>query len=206
MAVSEYKITEEFEKTVARYTEAPYAVALDNCSNALFLCLMHEKVKGLTIKIPKHTYMSVPCEIIHAGAKVKFTNEKAEGAYRLKPTRIFDSALMFTADMYIPGTLMCLSFTGPYKNLKLGKGGMILTDDPEAYRWFKKARMSGRNEVPYSIDDFTMIGWNFYMLPEISARGLMLMRSFYKADGTKRHIPNAVVNYPDLSKFKVYTQ
>jgi hypothetical protein len=159
----------------------------------------------MEIKIPSRTYMSVPCEIIHAGGKVVFFNGTAKGAYCLIPTRVWDSALHFTADMYIPDSLMCLSFTGPYKNLKLGKGGMILTDDPKAYAWFKKARMSGRNEVPYSEDKFTMLGWNFYMMPEIAARGLMLMRQFYGPKGIKRNIPDAKVKYPDLSKFKIYT-
>lgn len=36
---------------------------------------------------------------------------------------------------------------GPYKHLKLGKGGTILTDNEEAYKWFKRARFSGRNEM-----------------------------------------------------------
>ena len=32
------------------------------------------------------------------------------------------------------------------------KGGMILTDNKEAYDWFKKARHEGRDEIPYSED------------------------------------------------------
>ena len=202
--MSEYMVTELFEKAVAEYTNAPYAVAVDNCSNALFMALKYTGVEGKRIVIPKRTYMSVPCEIIHAGGQVVFSNDKARGAYRLFPTEVYDSALRFTADMYLPGTLMCLSFTGPFKNLKLGKGGMILTDSKRAFEWFKKARMSGRNEVSYHEDEFTMLGWNFYMLPEIAARGLMLMRGFYR-NGEKIEFLDAEVNYPDLSKFNIYT-
>jgi len=205
MASNEYKITEDFERAVADYTGAPFAIAVDNCSNALFLALTYAGIAGKHITIPSRTYMSVPCEIIHAGGKVVFQPGMAEGAYRLFPTMVYDSALRFTADMYISGSLMCLSFTGPYKNLKLGKGGMILTDSEHAYGWFKKARMSGRNEVSYHNDTFTMLGWNFYMMPEIAARGLMLMRGFYDMNGQKVNIPDAVVKYPDLSKFKIYT-
>ena len=118
MANGIYKVTEEFEEELAKYTGAKYAITVDNASNALFLAMKYEQVEGKTITIPNRTYPSVPCEIIHAGAKVKFEKVKGKsikGAYPLKPTNIYDSALRFTADMYIPGSHMCLSFTGPYK-------------------------------------------------------------------------------------------
>lgn len=209
MAQGIYKITEQFEEKVAEYTGAPYAVALDNMSNALFLCLYYEKVQGLEITIPSRTYMSVPCEIIHAGAKVKFEpveGTKIKGAYQLKPTKIWDCALRFTSKMYVPNTHMCLSFTGPYKHLKLSKGGMILTDDEKAYKWFKRARFSGRNECSYHEDTFDMIGWNFYMMPEIAARGLLMMTQFYNLDGSPKQNEDLELPYPDLSKYPVYTK
>lgn len=209
MAQGVYKITEQFEEKIASYTGAPYAVALDNMSNALFLALYYEKVNGLQITIPSRTYMSVPCEIIHAGAKVKFEpveGTKIKGAYQLKPTKVWDCALRFTTNMYVENTHMCLSFTGPYKHLKLGKGGMILTDDEKAYKWFKKARFSGRNECSYHEDEFDMLGWNFYMMPEIAARGLLFMSQFYNLDGTPKHNEDLELPYPDLSKYEVYKQ
>jgi dTDP-4-amino-4,6-dideoxygalactose transaminase len=43
MAQGVHKITEDFEKALCDYTGAPYAVALDNMSNALFLALYYEK-------------------------------------------------------------------------------------------------------------------------------------------------------------------
>jgi dTDP-4-amino-4,6-dideoxygalactose transaminase len=209
MAQGVYKITEEFEKKVAEYTGSPYAIALDNMSNALFLALYYEKVSGLQITIPARTYMSVPCEIIHAGAKVNFEpveGTKIKGAYQLKPTKVWDCALRFTSNMYVENTHMCLSFTGPYKHLKLGKGGMILTDDEKAYKWFKRARFSGRNECSYHEDQFDMLGWNFYMMPEIAARGLLFMSQFYNLDGTPKHNEDLELPYPDLSKYEVYKQ
>ena len=204
-----YKITEQFEEMVAEYTGAPYAVALDNASNALFLSLYYEKINDLVITIPSRTYMSVPCEIIHAGGMVNFEpveGETIKGAYQLHPTKVWDSALRFTHDMYIPNTHMCLSFTGPYKHLKLGKGGMILTDDVKAYEWFKKARFSGRNQTSYHEDTFDMLGWNFYMMPEIAARGVLMMAQFYNLDGSPKNNDDLELKYPDLSKHKVYTE
>ena len=206
MSKGVYKITEEFEDEISKYTGAKYVVTVDNMSNALFLALKYEKEEGLEITIPSRTYPSVPCEIIHAGAKVNFKKikgKKLKGAYNLEGTKVWDSALRFTADMYIPNTHMCLSFTGPYKHFKLSKGGAILTDDYEAYLWFKRARYSGRRECSYHDDNFDMIGWNYYMMPELAARGLLLMKQFYIGDEKTKN-KDLELMYPDLSKFEVY--
>ena len=214
MAQGVHRITQTFEEELAKYTGAKYVVTLDNMSNALFLALYYENhIKGRcekTISIPNRTYPSVPCEIIHAGLKVEFTTVEGEtisGAYQLVGSRVWDSALRFTYEMYIPETHMCVSFTGPYKHLKLGKSGAILTDCEEAYKWFKKARFSGRDECSYHVDDFDLnpvVGWNFYMMPEIAARGLLLITQFYNQDGTSKHNEDLELPYPDLSKFEVY--
>jgi dTDP-4-amino-4,6-dideoxygalactose transaminase len=204
-----HEITRTFEEKIADYTGAPYCVCVDNESNALFLALKFDNVEGKTIMLPARTYMSVPCEVIHAGGKVKFypvLGKTLTGAYRLIGSRAIDSALRFTADMYIQGTFMCCSFTGPYKHLKLIKGGCILTDNEEAYKWFKKARYSGRNEKSYHEDTFTDLGWNFYMDHETAARGLMLIKQFYNFDGTKKNNHDLTLPYPDLSKFPIYTK
>jgi dTDP-4-amino-4,6-dideoxygalactose transaminase len=213
MAVGIYDITDDFERALADYTGAKYVVALDNMSNALFLALYYEhRVKQSTseyITIPARTYPSVPCEIIHAGLKVRFRPvDKAtlKGAYQLEGSNVWDSALRFTADMYIPATHMCISFTGPYKHFKLSKGGAILTDNYEAYLWFKRARYSGRRECSYHDDYFDMLGWNFYMMPELATRGLLLMKQFYNMDGSKKVNPDLELPYPDLSKFEIYQQ
>jgi dTDP-4-amino-4,6-dideoxygalactose transaminase len=212
MAQGVYKITEDFEKSICDYTGAPYAIALDNMSNALFLSLYYEKniKKSLAtdyVDCPSRTYPSVPCEIIHAGLKVNFTpveGNTTKGSYRLNPTNVIDSALRFTANMYIPETHMCVSFTGPYKTLKLSKGGAILTDNLHAAMWFKRARFSGRRECSYHDDNFDMLGWNFYMMPELAARGLLMMSQFYNLNGTKKHNEDLELPYPDLSTYEIY--
>jgi|SaaInl5LU_22_DNA_1037371.scaffolds.fasta_scaffold16972_6 dTDP-4-amino-4,6-dideoxygalactose transaminase len=213
MANGIYKVTEEFEEKLADYTGARFAVTLDNMSNALFLALYYEhNVMNRTedeITIPNRTYPSVPCEIIHAGLKVNWREVKGKtikGAYQLEGSNVWDSALTFTADMYKPNTHMCVSFTGPYKHFKLSKGGAILTDDYDAYIWFKRARYSGRREMSYHEDNFDMLGWNFYMMPELAARGLLLMGQFYEIGGKKKHNEDLELPYPDLSKFEIYNK
>jgi hypothetical protein len=49
-----------------------------------------------------------------------------------------------------------------------------------------------------------MIGWNFYMMPEIAARGLLLMWQFYDMNGNPKHNPDLELPYPDLSQFEAY--
>jgi hypothetical protein len=211
-----YKVTEEFEKKIGEYTGAPYVVALDNQSNGLFLSLYYEHYVAKTIKskyitIPSRTYPSVPCEIIHAGLKVKFKpsiGNTLKGAYQLEGSNVWDSALRFTSNMYIPNSFMCVSFTGAFKTFKLGsKGGAILTDNEQAYKWFKKARFSGRDECSYHEDDFDkdgIIGWNFYINPELSVRGLIMMNQFYNINGEPIHNEDIELPYPDLSRFKCF--
>jgi dTDP-4-amino-4,6-dideoxygalactose transaminase len=208
MANGVYKVTEEFEEELAKYTGAAYVITVDNMSNALFLALMYEGVKDKEVTIPARTYPSVPCEIIHAGGIVKFKEVKGKslkGSYNLEGTRTWDSALRFTCNMYVPNSFMCISFTGPYKHFKLSKGGAILTDDYDAMLWFKRARYSGRRECSYHTDNFDMIGWNFYMMPDLASRGLLMMPQFYEI-GSNKPKPNEDLElpYPDLSKFEIY--
>jgi dTDP-4-amino-4,6-dideoxygalactose transaminase len=208
MAEGIYKITDDFEKALSDYTGAPYVVTIDNQSNALFLALTYEKITGKEITIPARTYPSVPCAIIHAGGKVKFRPVEGttlKGAYQLEPTKVWDSALRFTHNMYLPNTHMCISMTGPYKHFKLSKGGAILTDDHKAMLWFKRARFSGRRECSYHDDYFDMLGFNYYMMPELAARGLLLIRQFYDGDKPK-HNEDLELPYPDLSRFEVFTK
>ena len=194
-----YGVVSIFEDMVSKYTGSPYAIAVDSCTNALFLCLKYLNITGECITIPSHTYMSVPCSIINSGNHVEFEESEPilTGAYRLKPTCIWDSALRFTSDMYIEGQMMCLSFSGPRKILKLGKGGIILTDNKDASDWLKRARYHGRNPIDHKVDNFDMIGWNFYMPVDTAARGSVLMMGM-------RDNKDVSEKYQDLSKFEVY--
>ena len=192
-----YEIVKMFEDKVAEYTGAPYAVAVDSCTNALFLCCKYLNVDEVTI--PKKTYLSVPMSIIHSGGKVVFEDKEWSGTYQLKPYPIYDAAKRLTSGMYIPGNMMCLSFHIK-KQLSIGKGGMILTDDEEAVKWFKKARYEGRSEVNYKEDSIDMLGWNMYMTPQQAAHGLALMQNY------PEHVEDLGENngYRDLTEFPVF--
>jgi hypothetical protein len=51
-----------------------------------------------------------------------------------------------------------------------------------------------------------MLGWNFYMMPELATRGVLLMNQFYNRDGSKVVNKDLELPYPDLSKFEIYKQ
>lgn len=196
-----YRIVKEFEDCIAKYTGSRYAVAVDSCTNALFLTCKYLNVKNVTI--PSKTYLSVPQSIIHAGGIVVFDksdkNNQWKGMYQLKPYPIYDAAKRFTSDMYINDSYMCISFHIK-KHLKIGKGGMILTNDDKAIEWFKKARYEGRSEKMYHEDDISMLGWNMYMTPQQASHGLALMQNM------ERHNEDLYENdgYVDLTRFPVF--
>lgn len=172
-----YDTVTELEKQVAAYAGAPYAVAVDSCSNAIMIALMYEFMNGAgpEVEIPRYTYVGVPQSILNVGGKIVFRDENWQGIYELRGTRIIDSARRFTKNMYIPGTLYCLSAHWA-KILKIGRGGFILTDDEYAYENLRRIRFDGRREgVAPKDDSFDIVGYHCYMLPEEAARGLMLM-------------------------------
>ncbi len=192
-----YEIVRMFEETVADYTGAPYAVSTDNCTDALLICCEYLNVKDVTI--PSKTYLSVPQSIMHAGGTVKFRDYLWSGIYQLEPYPVWDAAKRLTSNMYIPGSFMCLSFHIK-KHLKIGKGGMILTDNKDAVEWLKKARYEGRGVVKYHEDNIRINGYNAYMSPESAARGLMLMQNY------PEHVPDLPEEpyYKDLRGFDLF--
>lgn len=192
-----------FEEEIAEYTGAQYAVSVDSCTNALFLCCTYLKVREVTI--PSKTYLSVPMSIIHSGGQVVFDKRPEtnhwRGVYQLKPYPIYDAAKRLTTNMYVPGSYMCLSFHIK-KHLGIGKGGMILTDNKEAVDWFKKARYEGRSEKYYKEDNISSLGWNMYMTPQEAAQGLCLLQN-YPLHSNDLDETNG---YRDLTEFEIFKQ
>jgi dTDP-4-amino-4,6-dideoxygalactose transaminase len=172
-----YDIVSELEKRVADYAGAPYAVAVDSCTNAILLSLKYhfsfETPK--TIGLPAFTYVGVAYAVLNSGGICQFVDSRWNGAYRLLGTMIIDSARRFRRDMYRNDSLYCLSCHWG-KHLKIGRGGFILTDDENAYNTLKRMRYDGRRAgVAPKDDNFDVPGFHCYMLPEEAARGLRLM-------------------------------
>lgn len=164
-------VIRQFETTIAKHCGAPYGIAVESCTAALFLCCLYLKVKEVTL--PSKTYFSVPMSIIHAGGTVKYRDYDWIGSYQLRPYPIVDSAMRFKKGMFQPGIFRCLSFQYS-KHIPIGRGGMILTDNKKAANWFRVMRNDGRREIPKEKDHVELWGWNFYLTPEQAARGLSL--------------------------------
>ncbi len=196
-----FSIVKDFEDAVAEYTQAPYCVAVNSCTNALFLALTYWKRHRLQpfVHIPKYTYISVPMQAIHAGYGVVIIDQKWSGEYQLYPTPVWDSARRFTSNMYRKGMYQCTSHHWN-KILGIQQGGCILHDDKLADQWFRCARFDGRTEgVPPSKDAFKELGWHCYMSPEIAAEGLVRLL----------HLPKNNFDlqndfYPDLSQIELF--
>ena len=192
-----FQVVRDFEAAVAKYAGSKYAASMDSCSNALFLACLYCKVG--TVTLPKRTYPSVPCAVIHAGGKVEWEDLDWVGTYQLKPYPIIDGAKRFRKGMY-EGGYHCLSFHAK-KHVPIGRGGMILTDDKDAYEWFKVMRFDGREECALTDQkEYKLCGWNFYMSPEQAARGLWLLGAVKDNNPDLLEIPP----YPDLSLHPAY--
>lgn len=168
-----YRIVDEFEAALCEYTGAPYAVATDTCTSALFMCLAWWS--GESVCLPKHNYVGVYQACVNTGHLVKWTDEEWQGSYRLDPSPIVDSAKRFERGMYKAGTLTCVSF-GSSKRLNIGRGGAILTDQADAADWIRPRTMDGRTPgEDYLEPRFATPAWRCNMTPTIAARGLDLL-------------------------------
>lgn len=190
-----FRVVEMFEEAMAEFAGSRYGVAVESCTMALYLSCVYVEV-GRVI-LPAKTYISVPNAIIHAGGSIEFRDIDWQGAYRLDPYPIVDSALRMRQWMY-EGGLHCVSFHAR-KLLPIGRGGMVLTDDRIAADWLRKARFDGRNgSIPFLSDPIDMLGWNAYMTPEQAARGLQLLEALPPDK------PDLTPEYPDLRTLPLF--
>lgn len=189
---------EEFEKQIAKFYNAPYAVATDCCTHAIELCLRYEGYNNITI--PTNTYISVPFTLKKLNLNWKFEYQKWENFYYLGNTNIIDAAVYWKENGYIETTYMCLSFQYK-KHLSLGRGGAILLQNKEDYNILKKMSYDGRSlNQPWMEQDIDTIGYHYYMTPETALLGLE------KLEKSKNQTPKKWMhtNYPNLTNMKVF--
>lgn len=192
------KEVQEFEKIIAEFYNAPYAVATDCCTHAIELCLRYAKPNSVTC--PKHTYLSVPMTFKKLNLDFKFVDNEWKQYYYIGNTNIIDAAVFWKQNGYQPHTFMCLSFQYR-KHLSLGRGGMILLDDEKAYHKLQCMKYDGRlNNIPWKEQDIEMFGYHYYMTPETAKLGIE------KFEQIKSSEPRYVdyTDYVDLSKMRVF--
>ena len=193
------KKVEEFEQLIARFYNAPYAVATDCCTHAIELCLRLSPPTR-RINCPTRTYLSVPMTFQKLNLDWEFDDYEWEDYYYIGCTDIIDAAVYWKQNSYIPGTKMCLSFQHK-KHLSLGRGGMILLDNYNDYVTLKKMSYDGRiQDVPWKEQDVDIIGYHYYMTPETAQKGIYRYCTAEVTEARKwSHL-----DYPDISKMKVF--
>jgi len=193
-----------FEQKLCRYTGAPYALAVDRCTNAIILSFEYNKNKQQVISIPKQTYLSIPMMLLNWGYRISFRDEKWKGSYRLGNTNIWDCAVGFEKNMYVPGSIQCLSFQTS-KRLNIGKGGAILLDDYEMYKKLNRMRRDGRETHTTTIHemaqgwDTIILGYHMNMSPDEAAKGCLLLNQLREPANNGSYL-----DYPDISVLKCF--
>lgn len=169
-----WMVVDYFEKLVAEYFGAKYAVAVDCCTHGLELCLrLLPKHKTIT-KIPAHTYMSVPMTFEILNIPYQLVDLDWQEFYHLDPYPIIDAATQWRKNSYIPGTYTVISFQFQ-KHLSIGKGGMILLDHQGHYEILQKMTRDGRDRtLRHDVDNVNSVGFHYHMTPEDAARGINL--------------------------------
>jgi dTDP-4-amino-4,6-dideoxygalactose transaminase len=188
----------EFERALAKFTGAPYAIMTDCCTHAIELCLRYDRVRG--IKMTPYTYLSVPMTMHKLGIDYVYLDEAEQtwsGEYNFVYTRIWDSARRLEANMYRQGQMQCLSF-GHTKPLQIGHGGAILLDSKTAYDVMIKQRYDGRdlNTLPWETQKTFQIGYHYKPAIEDAVRGSELLEQYQSQTPV-------FVQYPDLRKIQI---
>ena len=193
-----FDVVSEFEKQVAEFFGAPYAIAVDSCTHGLELCLRYEECND--ISIPCRTYISVPFLAKKLNLKWNWREENWQDYYYLGNSNIIDAAVLWKRNSYISGTYMCLSFQFQ-KHLSLGRGGMILLDSKKSYDILKKMSYDGRIPgLPWREQDIDTIGYHYYMTPETAKMGI---DKFADAVNTTSR-QWIVTDWPDLRNMEVF--
>lgn len=190
----------EFENKVAKFFNAPYAVAVDSCTHGIELCLRH--TKETKINVPKRTYLSVPFLAEKLNIERVWRDEDWQDYYTLNygDKRIIDAAVLWRQNSYIPNTYMCLSFQYQ-KHLSLGRGGMILLDNEHDAYQLKKMSYDGRLPlIPWREQNIDTIGYHYYMTPETAKLGIEKLDNAISTE-PKKWVSN---DWPDLTQMDIF--
>ena len=195
-----FDTVKQLENRVAEFFGSPYAVAVDCCTHGVELCLRHQKVGAITV--PRRTYISIPFLTAKLDLSLEWRDEEWQDYYKVNhgSRSIYDAAVLWKKDSYIPGSFMCLSFQFQ-KHLSLGRGGMILCDNKEDAIKLKKMTYDGRlPDIPWRDQDIDTVGYHYYMTPETAQIGLD------KLDKAIETTPRQwkVTDWPDVSAMKVF--
>lgn len=187
----------KFENELAKFFGSTYAIATDSCTHGVELSLRYTNAKIITC--PKRTYLSIPFLANKMNLELKWKDENWVDFYHLTDN-IIDAAVLWKKNSYISNTFMSVSFQYQ-KHLSLGRGGVILTDNPTAAVQLKKMSYDGRlPNIPWRDQDIDCLGYHYYMTPEVAALGIEKLDKAINTEPKKW----AVSDWPDLTQMKIF--
>lgn len=193
-----FEIVDKFEKIICNYFGSTFGVCTDSCTHALELCLRYEGYKDIVV--PTRTYISVPFLSKKLNLNLSWKEENWKDYYYLGNTNIIDAAVYWKCGGYIPRTYMCISFQYN-KHLGLGRGGIILLDNEDAYYELKKMSYDGRlPNIPWGEQDINTMGYHYYMTPEVAFEGINKFKQLSTITPKKW----SYKDYPYLPNMKIF--
>lgn len=186
-----------FEKAIAKFFGAPFAIAVDSCTHGIELALRYTNVDHITV--PKRTYLSIPFLADKLWIDRFWKDENWVDYYYLSD-RVIDAAVLWKPNSYIPNTFMGISFQYQ-KHLSLGRGGILLCDNQNDAEEIKKMSYDGRlPNIPWRNQNISSVGYHYYMTPETAQLGLD------KLDLAIETTPRqwVVEDWPDLTEMDIF--
>ena len=194
-----FNVVTDFEKEVAEFFGAPYAVAVDSCTHGVELALRY--TKATTMVSPHRTYLSIPFLAEKLGLERTWQDVDWVDYYYVTPN-VIDAAVLWKPGSYVKNTFMGISFQYQ-KHLSLGRGGILLMDNEEAAIQIKKMSYDGRlPNIPWRDQDIDTLGYHYYMTPETAQLGLEKLPKAIET--TPRQW--VVTDWPDLTQMKIFKQ
>lgn len=188
-----------FERAIADFFGAPYAVAVDSCTHGVELALRYTNAEE--ILVPKRTYLSIPFLSNKLDIDLYWKDEEWVDYYYLT-YNVIDAAVLWKPKSYIPETFMGISFQYQ-KHLSLGRGGVLLMDNEEAAIQIKKMSYDGRlPNIPWREQNIDTVGYHYYMTPEVAQMGLDKLPKAIET--TPRQW--VVTDWPDLTKMDIFNK
>lgn len=189
-----------FERAISDYTGAPYCVVTDCCSHAIEIAFRLQPPLG-PVAFPARTYLSVLMTMHKLGIKYHLQDVAWRSSYRFEGSNVYDCARQFEPNMYLPGSIQCISF-GKTKPLQIGRGGCLLTDSAELYQQASCMRFDGRDIFTYSpwvTQQKFRVGYHYYLRPEECVTGLNLLQNQQFTEQI-----DSYYNYPDCRQIEIY--
>ena len=236
--------SQEFEEKFAEYVGAKYAVFVDSGTSALLLALEYKTRDGYSVltSTPSFTFTATAEAIINTGNIPVFVDVSLDtfcvddkdnsGALLSLPVHLTGNKAKLSAPIYdsahriekndVKGSkaLWCYSFYAT-KNLTTVQGGMVATNDKNAYEWLKMARDHGldmgtkeRYTGKYKQYDVNFVGYRvkgddlravigleqLKKLPEMTEKRNKIVERYNKVFGlnmTGNHLYPVLVNNRD---------